>query len=223
MHTTGNKFSAMVHQHNNAYVKCSDNQGALRRRMITGPELAKIHLEVEEQTTKQHDGAYDTGHQHRTCDNVGRDGKSISRTQAMLTEYCHNYAETARMIMTIVGFSLHHYMFVTEIVEKCTTPITHKHFKISICHCSESYRMRLIQLRRHSLHQRTVTVFPFRACTSPVKHEMETSIISSPMQTIQPRRLCQPEGKCGLGLRQIYFVAWIQICTKPIVFMLLTQ
>ena len=34
---------------------------------------------------------------------------------------------------------------------------------------------------------------------------------------------CQPAGKCGLGLRQIYFVAWIQICTKPIVFMLLTQ
>ena len=83
--------------------------------------------------------------------------------------------------------------------------------------------MRLSQLRRHSLHQRTATVVPFRACTSPVKHEMETSIISSPMKTIQPRRLCQPEGKCGLGLRQIYFVAWIQICTKPIVSMLLTH
>ena len=52
MHTTGNKFSVMVHQHNDAYVKGSDNQGALRRRMITGPELAKIHLEVEEQITK---------------------------------------------------------------------------------------------------------------------------------------------------------------------------
>ena len=65
MHTTGNKFSVMVHQHNNVYVKDSDNQGALRRRMITGPELAKIHLEVEEQTTNQHDRAYDTGHQHR--------------------------------------------------------------------------------------------------------------------------------------------------------------
>ena len=25
----------------------------------------------------------------------------------MLTDYCHNYAETVRMIMTIVGFSLH--------------------------------------------------------------------------------------------------------------------
>ena len=65
MHTTGNKFSVMVHQHSNAYAKGSGNQGALRRRMITGPELAKIHLEVEEQTTNQHDGAYDTGHQHR--------------------------------------------------------------------------------------------------------------------------------------------------------------
>ena len=59
--------------------------------------------------------------------------------------------------------------------------------------------MRLSQLRRHSLHERTVTVVPFRACTSPVKHEVETSIISSPMKTIQPRWLCQPEGKCGLG------------------------
>ena len=58
MHTTGNKFSVMVHQTNN--VKGSDNQGAFRRRMITRPELAKIHLEVEEQTTNQHDGAYYT-------------------------------------------------------------------------------------------------------------------------------------------------------------------
>ena len=33
--------------------------------MITWPELAKIHLQVEEQTTNQHDGAYDIGHQHR--------------------------------------------------------------------------------------------------------------------------------------------------------------
>ena len=33
--------------------------------MITGQELAEIHLEVDEQTTNQHDGAYDTGHQNR--------------------------------------------------------------------------------------------------------------------------------------------------------------
>ncbi len=156
--------------------------------MITEPELAKIHLEVEEQTTNQHDGAYDTGHQHRTCDNVGRDGKSISRTQAMLPDYCHNYSETVRMVMTIVGCSLHQVCDGNSL----------KVYKRSICNCSESYRLLLRQLRRHSLHQRTVTVVPFRPCTYPVKHEMETSIISSPMKTIQPRRLCQPEGKCGL-------------------------
>ncbi len=143
----------------------------------------------------------------------------------MLTDYCHNYAETVRKIMTIVGCSLHQVCDGNsrKVYNTCHT---HKHFKRSICHCSESYRMRLSQRRRHNyaeMHQRTVTVVPFRACTYPVKHEMETSIISSPMNTIQPRRLCQPEGKCGLGLRQIYFVAWIQICTKPIVFMLLTQ
>ena len=49
-------------------------------------------------------------------------------------------------------------------------------------------------------------VVPIRACTSPVRHEMEISIISSAMKTIKPRRLCQPEGKCGLGLRQIYLL-----------------
>ena len=110
--------------------------------------------------------------------------------------------------MTIVGCSLHQ-VCDGNCRKKCTTPLTHKHFKRSICHCSESYRLRLSQLRRHSLHQRTVTVVPFRACTYPVKHEMETSIISSSMKTIQPRRLCKPECKCGLGLCQIYFVAWI--------------
>ena len=31
--------------------------------MITGPELAEINLEFDEQTTNQRDGAYDTGHE----------------------------------------------------------------------------------------------------------------------------------------------------------------
>ena len=140
----------------------------------------------------------------------------------MLTDYCHNYAETLRMIMTIVVFSLH----ITSLWRKYSRSVQH----LSHTNTSKDQYVTVrkatgceSQLRRHSLHQRTVIVFPFRACTSPVKHEMETSIISSPMKTIQPRRLCQPEGKCGLGLRQIYFVAWIQICTKPIVLMLLTK
>ena len=85
MHTTGNKFSVMVQQHNNAYVKGSDNQGALRRRMITGPALANIHLEVEEQTTNQHDGAYDTGHQHRQDQQSGVQAASVQEGKALVT------------------------------------------------------------------------------------------------------------------------------------------
>ena len=85
MHTTGNKFSVMVHQHNNAYVKGSDNQEALRRRMIAGPELAKIHLEVEEQTTNQHDGAYDTGYQHRQDKQSGVYAAPVKEDKALVT------------------------------------------------------------------------------------------------------------------------------------------
>ena len=124
MHTTGNKFSVMVHQHNNAYVKGSDNQGARRRRMITGPELAKIHLEVEEQTKNQHDGAYDTGHQHRQDQQSGVQAASVKEDKALVTmleEMGNPFPEHKqclliiarimvkhlRMIMTIVGFSLH--------------------------------------------------------------------------------------------------------------------
>ena len=85
MHTTGNKFSVTVHQHNNAYVKGSDNQGAPRRRMITGPELTKIHLEVEEQTTNQHDGVYDTGHHHRQYQQSGVQAASVKEDKALVT------------------------------------------------------------------------------------------------------------------------------------------
>ena len=47
--------------------------------MITWPELAKIHLQVEEQTTNQHDGAYDIGHQHRQYQQSGVRIRSPSR------------------------------------------------------------------------------------------------------------------------------------------------
>ncbi len=85
MHTTGNKLSAMVHQHNNEYVEGSDNKGALRRRMITGPELGKIHLEVEEPTTNQHGGAYGTGHQHRQDQQSGVQAASVKEDKTLVT------------------------------------------------------------------------------------------------------------------------------------------
>ena len=53
--------------------------------MITGPELAKIHLEVEEQTTNQHDGAYDTGHQHRQDQQSGVQAASVKEDNALVT------------------------------------------------------------------------------------------------------------------------------------------
>ena len=47
--------------------------------MITWPELAKIHLQVEEQTTNQHEGAYDIGHQHCQYQQSGVRIRSPSR------------------------------------------------------------------------------------------------------------------------------------------------
>ncbi|KAG0723835.1 hypothetical protein GWK47_005388 [Chionoecetes opilio] len=59
------------HEQNNAVVKGSDgaigltgNPGALRRWMVAGPEIARITAEFEEQATRGHGGAHDTGHLH---------------------------------------------------------------------------------------------------------------------------------------------------------------
>ena len=53
------------HEQNHANVKGSGNQWALRCWMIAGQEIGKIRMEVEEQM----------------------DGKSISRTQPVLTSH----------------------------------------------------------------------------------------------------------------------------------------
>ncbi len=53
--------------------------------MITGPELAKVHLEVEEQTTNQHDGAYDTGHRHRHDQQYGVQAASVKEDKTLVT------------------------------------------------------------------------------------------------------------------------------------------
>ena len=63
------------------------------------------------------------------------------QNRSKLNDYCHNYAETVRMIKTIAGCSLHHVCDGNS-RKVCNTCHTH-HFKISICHCSESYRSRL--------------------------------------------------------------------------------
>ena len=108
VHKTRNKFSAMAldqcHEQNNAMVKGSGgaigltgNQGALRRWMVAGPEIARITTEFEEQCIHQQDDTGNTGHHHHDqqpavqtaflkevralCDGVGRNGESISRTQ----------------------------------------------------------------------------------------------------------------------------------------------
>ena len=165
VHTTRNKFFVMVHQHNDAYVKGSDNQGALRWRMITGPELGKIHLEVEEQTTKfmmvlmipdtsiaKTSNLECRQHASRRIRHLWQCWKrwEIHFQNTMLTDYFHNYAEIVRMVMTIVGYSLHQVCDGNS-RKVYNTCLTYKYFKISTCHCSEIYRMRLSQLRRHSL------------------------------------------------------------------------
>ena len=52
---------------------------------ITGPELAEIHLEFDEQTTNQRDGAYDTGHQNRQDQQSGDQATSIKEDKALVT------------------------------------------------------------------------------------------------------------------------------------------
>ena len=53
--------------------------------MITGPELGEIHLEVEEQTTNQHDGAYDTEHQHCQDQQSGVQAACVKEDKALVT------------------------------------------------------------------------------------------------------------------------------------------
>ena len=53
--------------------------------MITGLELAEIHLEVDEQTTNQHDGAYDTGHHNRQDQQSGDQATSMKEDKALVT------------------------------------------------------------------------------------------------------------------------------------------
>ena len=66
VHTTNNKFSVMIldqyHEQNNANVKGSGNQLALRCWMVAGQEIGTIRLELEEQASYQQDGAYVIGH-----------------------------------------------------------------------------------------------------------------------------------------------------------------
>ena len=53
--------------------------------MITGPELAEIHIEVDEQTTNQRGGAYDTGHQNRQVQQSGDQATSMKEDKALVT------------------------------------------------------------------------------------------------------------------------------------------
>ena len=75
VHKTSNKFSGMAidlcHEQNNAVVKglggaigLTGNPGALRRRMVAGPELSRITAEFEEQVTTGHGAAHDTANLH---------------------------------------------------------------------------------------------------------------------------------------------------------------
>ena len=45
----------------------------------------QIHLEVEEQTRNQHDGAYDTGHEHRQDQQSGVHAASVEEDKALVT------------------------------------------------------------------------------------------------------------------------------------------
>ena len=48
-------------------------------------ELAEIHIEVDEQTTNQRGGDYDTGHQNRQDQQSGDQATSMKEDKALVT------------------------------------------------------------------------------------------------------------------------------------------
>ena len=139
------------HEQNNAMVKGSGgaigltgNPAALRRWMVARPEIARITTEFEEQAIKQQDGAGDTRHHHHdqqpavqavflkevkalvtVMEEMGnpflehsQDLLDIDTRDIMDTQV----AETVRRIETLGKEQ--YTKFVTERLERCTTPLT---------------------------------------------------------------------------------------------------
>ena len=139
------------HEQNNAMVKGSGgaigltgNPAALRRWMVAGPEIARIATEFEEQAIKQQDGAGDTRHHHHdqqpavqavflkevkalvtVMEEMGN--PFLERSQDLLVIDTRDImdtqvAETVRRIETLGKEQ--YTKFVTERLERCTTPLT---------------------------------------------------------------------------------------------------
>jgi len=139
------------HEQNNAMVKgcggaigLTDNPGALQRWMVAGPEISRITTEFEEQAMKQHDSTGDTGHRHHD-QQPGVQAAFLKKVKTLVTvlEEMGNpflepsadllvintrdimdtqVAETVRMIEKLGEEQ--YTKFVTERLEKCTTPVT---------------------------------------------------------------------------------------------------
>lgn len=253
VHRTSNNFSAMAldqaHEQNNALVKgtggaigLTGNPGALKRWMVAGPEIARITTEFEEQAIKQQDDDGDTRHNHHD-QRPGVQAAFLKEVKALVTvldeignpflEHSEDLlvidrrdivdSEVAETVRNIETLGEEQYTkFVTERLEKCKH-LSRKRFQRTSCHCLVGHLSKLNRSRKHSCQRLRVTVVSFRGCISLVKLEMEISTNSFPMKIRQHRQLCQLEEKCGVGLKQIYFIVWNQIRLSTIALMLLMR
>ena len=154
VHKTSNQFSAMAldqcHEQNNAMVKGSGgaigltgNPGALRRWMVAGPEIARITKEFEEQATNQKHGLSDSRHHEQQPGVQTAFLKEVKALVTVLEEMGNPFLEhsqdllvidtrdivdtqVADAVRRIITLGEEQYTeFVTQRLERCTTPITH--------------------------------------------------------------------------------------------------
>ena len=154
VHKTSNQFSAMAldqcHEQNNAMVKGSGgaigltgNPGALRRWMVAGPEIARITKEFEEQATNQKHGLSDSRHHEQQPGVQTAFLKEVKALVTVLEEMGNPFLEQSQDLLVIetrdivdtqvadavrriITLGEEQYTeFVTQRLERCTTPITH--------------------------------------------------------------------------------------------------